>query len=440
MRLVRAGEQKSLVADDIRAGLTALGRGNSVVGGLALLNVTPQGSTESFAAVVVTPHGVLIVQSVDLPGPALRLDAPLHGQWKADNWPLVGAGDSINPGSAALASADRLARRLHAQTQVPVPIAAILAVGPYVETVRMADSDRVSPVRVLHPTPTTLRDAIGALAPPRGLVCSVEQARALLRILHPELPIQPDSALAKEGFVAGSSAAHATHGAHGAHHVEHNAITPPPELLPSSPPPPPPAAARSRSELRLLPIAAVLLLVAGIIAAIVMAAGGATGAAPESGLPNTPQPQVRHAVDGLEFTEVAKASEQRCADRTFGDVQAALEREPCLGMRLGSYLTAKDGKRAAVSIAVLQFADQTQAEAFKKVADTPGSGGAVDFATSAQSWPEGAPTFDYAAFRSATSNGAVRLVQAVWVDERSSQDDKSLRQIAETAFEVPLTD
>lgn len=88
MRLVRLGQQPSRVADDIRAALASLGRGNTVVGGVALVGVRPIPSVRSVDAVVVLPRGVVVVLGVDLPEPAMKLEAPLAGAWRADGWPL----------------------------------------------------------------------------------------------------------------------------------------------------------------------------------------------------------------------------------------------------------------------------------------------------------------------------------------------------------------
>ncbi|TVT18196.1 hypothetical protein FNH05_35665, partial [Amycolatopsis rhizosphaerae] len=88
MRLVRLAPQPSRVADDIRAALTSLGRGETVSGGVALIGARPLPSGRPVDAAVVLPRGVLLVLGIDLPGPALRLEAPLDAPWKADGWPV----------------------------------------------------------------------------------------------------------------------------------------------------------------------------------------------------------------------------------------------------------------------------------------------------------------------------------------------------------------
>ena len=45
----------------------------------------------------MVPKGVVVVVGVDLPDPAVRLDAPLDGQWKADGWPLVREDGAVDP-------------------------------------------------------------------------------------------------------------------------------------------------------------------------------------------------------------------------------------------------------------------------------------------------------------------------------------------------------
>ncbi|MGH3521157.1 MAG: hypothetical protein ACRDQ7_28030 [Haloechinothrix sp.] len=210
MRLLRIGEQGSRVADDIRAALTALGRGESLTGGIALIGVRLPESDQPVDAVLVLPRAVVLVLGVDLPGPAIHLDAPLHSEWQADGWSLVGTGSAINPGSAALETAEAIARRLHASGQVPVPICAILAVGPFAENVRVPDDPPASPVRVVHPRSSTLRSALDSFIAVNGVGlsrCTVEQARAIMRVIDPDVPIQPDTVLTHEGFLAGTAVA-----------------------------------------------------------------------------------------------------------------------------------------------------------------------------------------------------------------------------------------
>ncbi|MPY78183.1 MAG: hypothetical protein GEV04_06740 [Actinophytocola sp.] len=209
MRLIGAGEPSSLIAADVSASLRGLGRGDETVGGIALMNVTPHGFTEPFDAVVVMPHGVLLISGVELPGPTMRLDAPLYGQWKADNWPLVGSGEAANPGAPALAASRHLAQRIAHEAGLTAPVATVLAVGPFVDEVTPGQGDLDQPVRVLYPTINRLKDAIAALTPRGPYPCSVEQARAVLRAVDPATPIQQDTALAQEGFPSAATTARA---------------------------------------------------------------------------------------------------------------------------------------------------------------------------------------------------------------------------------------
>lgn len=452
MRLIRVGEPASRVADDIRASLTALGRGDATAGGIALVDVTPTGSAYQFDAVLVMPFGIVIVAGVDLPGPALRLEAPLRGQWKADNWPLVGSSQAVNPASAALTAADELARRLNTLTNMAIPVGLVLAVGPFVDNV-VTVPPRGEAVRVLYPTPARLRDAIGSLAADDGRPCSVEQARAVLRLVDAELPIQTDDALAKEGFATGAAHVHA--GAQSGQPAlaavrapgRQPAAAPnvdvderPTELmqLPLSTGQPEPA--RRGPELKLLPIAAVLLIVAGLVAAIVMATSSGADDTPSEKKSAQQAKPTRFAISGIEYREVAAAVERACDAHTYGDVQAALQKTPCTGMRLGSYLASVSGKQAAVSVAVVEFANPAQAGKLKKLADRAGSGGAADVANMRERWPDGKYSFHNAVYRSEVSENAVRLVRTAWIGEQSSPDDATLTRIAKTAFDVPLTD
>ncbi len=198
MRLVRLERQQSRVADDIRAALASLGRGSTVIGGIALVGVGTV-TERPIEAVVVLPHGVIIVIGVDLPDPALRLEAPLGGPWKADGWPLVADDDAINPATEALDISQACERRIADLVPGTAPVGTIIAVGPYVETVDQPAGDLAGPVRVLHPTPTTMLAATVSLATahrPR----SVDQARALIRGLAPSAPEFSDEVLLGEGF------------------------------------------------------------------------------------------------------------------------------------------------------------------------------------------------------------------------------------------------
>ncbi|MGW5724046.1 hypothetical protein ACWEVP_48325 [Amycolatopsis sp. NPDC003865] len=198
MRLVRLERQQSRVADDVRAALASLGRGSTVIGGIALVGVGSV-TERPIEAVVLLPHGVIIVIGVDLPDPALRLEAPLGAEWRADGWPLVADDDAINPATEALDISQACEQRIASLVPGMGPVGTIVAVGPYVETVDQPATDLAGPVRVLHPTPTTMLAATVSLATahrPR----SVDQVRALIRGLAPDAPEFSDEVLLGEGF------------------------------------------------------------------------------------------------------------------------------------------------------------------------------------------------------------------------------------------------
>ncbi|WP_410676444.1 hypothetical protein [Amycolatopsis sp. cmx-4-68] len=198
MRLVRLERQQSRVADDVRAALASLGRGSTVIGGIALVGVGAV-TERPIEAVVLLPHGVIIVIGVDLPDPALRLEAPLGAAWKADGWPLVAEDDAINPATEALDASQACERRIAALVPGTAPVGTIVAVGPYVETVDQPAADLAGPVRVLHPTPTAMLAATVSLATAHHPQ-TVEQVRALIRGLAPEAPEFSDEILLGEGF------------------------------------------------------------------------------------------------------------------------------------------------------------------------------------------------------------------------------------------------
>ncbi|WP_158641279.1 hypothetical protein [Amycolatopsis eburnea] len=198
MRLVRLERQQSRVADDIRAALASLGRGSTVIGGIALIGVGSV-ADRPIEAVVLLPHGVIIVIGVDLPDPALRLEAPLGAPWVADGWPLVADDDAVNPATEALDISQACEHKIATLVPGTAPVGTIIAVGPYVETVDQPARDLAGPVRVLHPTPTTMLAATVSLATahrPR----SVDQVRALIRGLAPDAPEFSDDILVGEGF------------------------------------------------------------------------------------------------------------------------------------------------------------------------------------------------------------------------------------------------
>jgi len=496
VRLVRLDRQPSRVADDIRAALASLGRGNTVIGGVALIGASPAGE-RPIEAIVVLPHGVLIVIGVDLPDPALRLEAPLGAPWKADGWPLVHDEEAVNPATEALDLSQACERRIAEVAPGTAPVGTIIAVGPYVETVDQPVSDLAGPVRVLHPTPTTMLAATVSLATahrPR----SVEQARALIHGLAPDAPEFSDEILLGEGFsrftddappeeflppvpaqpsrppvalapvpvavapepvapqvVPEEPAAAETPEPEPVVPLPSLApvVVPPPAPLPKPSPPLPPspvprtpvaaapsAPAKSRT-VRWLPLGAIGLLVALLVAAVAVATNsGDTSAAPSTEPPATAPPPSspgRAPVESLTFALREAGADQRCASHAFGDVQASLQNTSCSGVRRASYIASIDGRAAAVTIGIVEFPDAAQAANFKAVADTPGGGGILDLATETGKWAGEAPKFENAAYASKVDGNSVRLVQAVWTPGPSTSDDPGLARAAKGALELP---
>jgi hypothetical protein len=453
VRLVRVAQQPSLVAEDIRAALASLGRGNTVVGGISLLGVRPLGDTLTVDAVVILPRGILLVIGVDLPDPAMRLDAPLEGPWKADGWPLTVQGeDTVNPATKALAFAELVAVRLTEAHPAAGSVGTVIAVGPFVEHVDQPAADLAGTVRVLHPNPTSMLAATVSLSTasrPR----SADQARALLKTLAPNAPELTDEALHAEGFRPGGD--------------EPTVIRENPLITntrataepPAAAPPPPVAAEpkhrRQSGAPRWLPLGAIGLLAALLVAAIVTASvSSGNDGEPQAGpvpvpssaalvpVPVTPvtppSTSASAAPQGIQFTATATGADQRCASHGFGDVQTSLQQTSCAAVRRASFTATVEGRPAAATVAIVEFANTQQATAFKNVADTPGGGGILDIATETGKWPGELPVFDNAAYSSSLTGAAVRLVQVVWLPGPTTPGDPALAGAATAALALPV--
>lgn len=461
MRLVRLGPQPSRVAEDIRAALASLGRGSNVVGGVALIGPRPLPTAKPVDAIMILPRGVIVVVGVDLPDPAMRLEAPLSGPWKADGWPLVSPDKSVNPAIGALTLAGSIGRTVREKAPA-LPVGTIVAVGPYVETVDQPAADVAGSTRVLHPTPTSMLAAAVSLTSAKT-PCTAEDVRALLKVLAPDAPRLDSEALAGEGFASeGFTAEPAAKDPLSVITVKLTQVPPPapkkpPAPMPSSaipplvPPPKPievttpvpkidiplPPPGQASRTVRWLPVAAIALLAVMLVTAIVLATtGGGEDAAPPPPKPS-PTP-VSQAVQGYQFLKRDLANDPNCAAHAYGDVQASLQRAPCTMMRRGSFESSVDGRAVAVSIAVVYFNDEATASAFKNTADTAGGGGLGDLATETGKWPR-TPQFAGAAYASSVTSTAVRLVLATWVDGASSAGDPGLNQIGHAALNVQLT-
>ncbi|OKJ90062.1 hypothetical protein [Amycolatopsis sp. CB00013] len=481
MRLVRLAQQPSRVAEDVRAALASLGRGSNVVGGVALIGASPV-EGRPVEAVVVMPKGVLIVIGVDLPDPALKLEAPLGGPWKADGWPLVHGDTSINPATDALSLSAACTHKIADVAPGAGPIGTIIAVGPYVETVDQPAADLAGSVRVLYPTATTMLAATVSLATaPRPR--SVQQARELIAALAPDAPPMPEEMLLEEGFsaysddeptvirenplVAIAPTVPVQHPGKGKRPAKPAAPPVPPakpappvrQAAPEKPVPParqtpPPAAAaapapaepapkspRQSKTVKWLPVAAIGLLIVLLVAAISVASGGDDTASTQTPPPTpatSPPPPSSSAVENIQFTSRASAADQKCASHAYGDVQSSLQQTSCSTVRRASFASSIDGRAAAVTIAVVEFPNTEQANAFKAIADNPGGGGILDLATETNQWQGEVPVFEGAAYQSSLDGKSVRLIQVVWLPGPSTPDDPGLVRGAKAALELPV--
>ena len=431
MRVVRVGGDTSLVGADVRAALTSWGRGNSLVGGVALVGVRPQGCDRPVDAVVVLPRGVLVVVGVDLPDPAVRLDAPLSGQWKTDGWPLVRPDGAVNPASDAVATVTAIRRTLEAAKVEPLPVGTVVAVGPYVSPVHQPTSDLLRGVRILHPEPKTLLTAARELAVHQR-PCTVVQARAILAAIAPD---HAEVDLSGEGFadtVVPEMAAAST------------TFIPRVQAAPPPAPAPPRAAKKTRpragGKVRWLPTGAVvlvaLLLLTGIVYAV--ASSGSSEAKPTStSATRTESSGVR--IDGFTFDPKGAISDTDCAAHAYGDVQVWLERNRCSELVRSRYESTSDGKRAAILVAVLRFPETVLAGELDTVAEKPGSGAIADASTEGTAWPgKSKPFFESAAFASGREGNSLKLVQVVWIGTPSTPDDEVLRKMATSALEIQV--
>lgn len=481
MRLIRLAQQPAGVSADVRAALASIGRGATVVGGVALVGVQPPDDGPSVDAVLILPKGLLVVVGSTLPEPAIRLEAPLRGQWLVDGWPLAHTGTTINPAAGALEVSGRLAarlRELHPAGEA-VEIGTIVAVGPYVETVEQPADELSGTVRVLHPTATSMLAAAVSLARASEPLTTT-QVRTFVSALAPETRQPSDEALLAEGFATPGpltpeqepterylAAAESTVpadppqpvGTSGTRQLPGGGVvaergplsapTPPPAPQASAgyPHPPthsdftPPGRSRPPGGVRWLPIGAVALLGCLLVGAIVMAlAGGgevADAVPPQSTAHNVTAPPATTA-GGIAFTPRASSATSDCAKAAFGDIRAELADTGCLRLRRASFTASVHGRSTATTVAVLGFADPERAEAFKKLADTPGTGGIHDLATETGAWPDKRPRFVAAAYAGAIDGATVRLVRTDWLTGESDPADPALTRTATAALRLPL--
>jgi hypothetical protein len=439
VRVVRFPARPTRVSDDIRAALASLGKGGNLVGGVALLGATPPDSGLVIDAVLVLPRGVFVVVGVDLPDPAMTLTAPLHGEWKADGWPLVRPDDEgentkdaeaddgtpVNPAVTALASARRCADRIH-DIDPSVGVGVIIAVGPFVGTVEQPPEDLAGPVRVIHPSATSMLSAIEALpSPPQPL--TVHQARAVLGGLAPSATGFDDAALVAEGFVSSSTA-----------DPEPSAVSTTPQRpsAPSGHVTGPPRSPKRRSVV--VALAALLLIAVTAILVNTVGPGDTPISASPARHPVDPRPSV--TAGGVTFTPVAHEHSATCEPRhAVGDVQVYLTQHGCADLRRGSFTSGSDGRAVAVSVGAVTFADDTVAAEFHTLAELPGTGTLTDIATQTGQWPTPVPEFADAAYLTRREGTTVRLVLVDPLAEETEPGDDLPLRVARAALELPLS-
>lgn len=432
MRLIRLGDETSAVGADVRAALASWGRGDTVVGGIALLGCTPPECTAPVEAIVILPRGLLVIVGVDLPDPAMRLDAPVADQWKVDGWPLVRADGAVNPATEALAAAAAVVSHLQAQRVEPMPVGTVIAVGPYVSRVTQPTNDLARGIRILHPEPKTLLTAARELAVYERL-CPPNRANEILAALAPDHPPLPDEELLSEGFGSGAGLAAAS-----------TLLIP---RIPSAQAvrPEPAAIPRGRPKrLGWLPVSAALLLgllmVTGIIVAIAASTG--TDPAPEGAKPSvTVAQQEGPVVDGVTYMPKGTAKDTDCQARAFGDMQVWLQANRCVSLVRARYESSAGKEPIAVLVADLTFQDEGVARSFLEVASTPGSGTITDPSADGSPWPGGRkPIFDSAAYQARQTGSRVRIVQVVWLNRASaSATDPALTAAAARSLKLPET-
>ncbi|WP_223198591.1 hypothetical protein [Solihabitans fulvus] len=425
---MRLGEQPSVVGVDVRAALSTWGVGKAVLGGVALLGVQPPGCPRPLDAVIVLPRGVLVVVGVDLPDPAMRLEAPLTGGWAIDGWPLVRTDGAVNPATEALAAATTVANRLQAMRAEPLPVSTVIAVGPYVGKVVQPTVDLNRGVRVLHPEPTTLLAAARELATCER-PCTVDQASRLLGVVMSEGSPPDTGQLLAEGFpdaVTTDLASASTMliprigGKDGA---ERGAERKPRRPLPPLPHWAPYAAAGVFG----------LLVLLGIIVA------ATSGDTPSAAPPTTSARPTTVAMAGLTFAPEGAAKDTDCAGHSFGDARTWLTQHGCTGLQRAQYETSVNGRKVAVSVAEITVADAAAGAQLRAVLDTPGAGGVNDLVREGRTWPGGPANFDRAAYASSVQDNRIRVAQAVWADGQSTATDPALLNLAKQAQQLPLT-
>ena len=413
MRLIRLGTEPSAVGADVRAALSTWGNGDAVLGGVALLGVRPPDCPRELDAVIVLPRGVLVVVGVDLPDPAMRLEAPLNGPWKIDGWPLTRPDGATSPAAEALAATTAVAHRIQDMRGEPLPVTTVVAVGPYVGQVVQPTVDLNRGVRVLHPKPTTLLAAARELAT-SDRHCSAEHAAKLVAVLAPTGAPPSRQHLIAEGFsdAAADLASAST------------------MLLPKVTAPP--------AKRQVLPyVGGVVVAVLLIIALVISLTPGDT--ADSSTSPTPTQQPTTVVVDGRNFTPRGADRTDDCAGHAFGDVQAWLSQHVCMQLRRAQYETTVDGRKAGVAIAELSLPDAARAAELHAIAAVAGAGGVTPLVGEGREWPGGPASFDRSAITVAAKGAQVRITQVVWAEGDQDPADPKLAALTDQALRLPAS-
>ncbi|MDA3648925.1 hypothetical protein LZ318_26130 [Saccharopolyspora indica] len=408
MRLVRLGADPAEVGADIRAAISAWGPGPSVLGGVAVFGCRPPGAPRPLDAVIVLPRGVVVVLGVDLPEPALKVEAPLRTPWTVDGWPMVRSEGAVNPGLEGLESAAALARSLQSRGLEPLPVAAVVVVGPYAGQVTQPTTDLHRGVRVVSPNTTAILAAARELATYERS-CPAEPAQQLLRVLDEDCRLSTAD-LVEEGFPESAVTDLAT------------ADT---MLIPKFTEPS--AARRFSRRTGLIAAAAVLVLLCGALI---------TWLSADSPAADPPAAPPIQRVDGVEFAQRVTDRAQTCDPHSFGDVQRWFERRPCRNLTRAVFEAQVSGRPAAVSIAIVELPDEPAARELRELADAAGTGGITDLVAEGRGWPGGPDGFDDAAQVVQQSGNEVRIVQTVWRHRASTPDDVGLRALAERGLRL----
>jgi len=464
MRLLRLGDAPSTVGADLRAALASWGRGDDIVGGVALLGLRPRGLDRVVDAVIVLPRGVLVVIGVDLPDPAVRLRAPLDDVWLTDGWPLVRNDGAVNPAVDAIAFTAAITRGLAERSAqdraMPPSVATVVAVGPYVAAVEQPAADLTRGLRVLHPEPSTLLTAARELAVGRT-ACSIADARGVLAGLCPagDLPadlaalLERDDELSREGFASEPPTVVTTPVALPRPTAQPPVPQPsaapmpapqaPEPVMPMTPagrqrPPWTPAGTRGTADRpRLLPLAALALVVSLLVTGVVFALGSDDGGGPAGSPTSSAGPSAAVVVSGVRYLPKGTQSDADCAAHATGEVRQWLAENGCRQLVRMRFEATSAGRAAAVQLTVLRFAEGVLAAELRALVDRPDTGGIADLAAEGTPWPGGRqPSFAAAARASGQEGTSVKLVTAVWLDQPGAADDPLLVALARRGLDL----